>query len=78
MRKKFNCLAIWSFILCLAIYVFSYILYHHLSPDGGFTSVYQAVPAKPMVTFLFGVWGVCFHFAGVMCLLIGHIFFRDK
>ena len=78
MRKKFNRLALWSFILCLAIYVFSYILYHYLSPAGGFTSVFQTEPAKPLVTYLFAIWGVCFHFASVMSLLIGRIFFSDK
>ncbi len=78
MKKKFHILALCSFAISLAIYVFTYFLYHYLSPLGGFTSVYQAEAAKPMVTFLFGLWGVMFQFAGVMSLLVGHIFFPDS
>ena len=78
MRKKCNTLALWSFAIALAIYVFTYFLYHYLSPDGGFTTVFQETAAKPFVTLLFGIWGVTFHFAGVMSLLVGKIFFSDK
>lgn len=75
MRKKCYILALWSFLIALAIYVFTYFLYHRLGPDGIFLPVCQDGPVKPLVTLLFGTWGVCFHFAGVMCLLIGRIFF---
>ncbi len=79
MRKKFRCLALCSFAFSIAIYVFTYFLYHYLSPLGGFTNVYQAEAAKPMVTFLFGLWGVMFQFAGVLSLMVGQIFFgRDS
>ena len=77
MRKKCNILAIWSFALALCIFVFSYMLYHHLGPNG-FTAIFQAAPIKPMVTWLFAIWGTHFLFAGVMCLLVGKIFFREK
>ena len=75
MRKKCYILSVCCFLLTLAIYAFSYYLYHYAAPDGGFTTVFQTEPAKPLVTFLFGVWGVTFHFASVMSLLIGWIFF---
>ena len=78
MRKKCNTLSLWSFLIALAIYVLAYVLYHYLSPDGGFTTVFQEEPAKPFVTLLFGIWGVTFHFASVMSLLVGKIFFYDK
>ena len=78
MKKKCNKLAIWSFVLALGIFVFSYILYHHTLPSGGFTVQWQPAPGKPLVTELFAIWGVMFLFAGVMSLLIGHIFFRDE
>lgn len=47
-------------------------------PEGGFSSVYRELPEKPMVTLLFGIWGVTFQFAGVMSLLIGNIFFSKE
>ena len=78
MRKKFNLLGIISLILALGIFVFSYILYHYALPGGGFTSVYQAEPAKPMVTWLFAIWGTQFLFASVMCPIIGRVFFKEK
>jgi len=75
MRKKLRRLALCSFAVSLAIYIFTYFLYHYLSPLGSFTAVYQTEAAKPMVTFLFGLWGVMFQFAAVMSLMIGRIFF---
>lgn len=75
MRKKFNILGVCSLILSFCIYVFSYFLFHYLGPEGGFSSKFQKKPAKPFVTLLFGIWGVTFHFAGIMCFLIGKIFF---
>ena len=78
MRKKCNTLAIWSFILALCIFIFSYVLYHHTLPGGVFTAEFQSQPGKPFVTLLFGIWGVTFLFASVMSWLIGRIFFKEK
>ena len=78
MRKKCNTLSLCSFVLALGIFVFSYILYHYMLPDGEFTSVFQTTPGKPVVTLLFGIWGVQFLFASVMSLLVGRIFFKEK
>lgn len=78
MKKKCNILAACCFVLALAIFAFSYILYHHTLPGGGFTAVWQSTPGKPMVTLLFAIWGVTFLFASVMSLLIGKIFFSTK
>lgn len=75
MNRKLKRLALWSFILAFCIYLFSYTLYHYLDPNGGFTAVYQASPAKPLVTFLFAAWGVMHQFAAVTCLLIARIFY---
>lgn len=78
MKKKCTILSICSFVIALAIYSFTYILFHYLRPEGGFSAVFQKKPAKPFVTLLFGIWGVMFHFASVMSLLIGKIFFSEK
>jgi len=77
MRRKCYILAICSFIIALSIYVFTYFLFHYFGPEG-FSSVYRETAAKPFVTLLLGVWGVSFHFAGVMSLLIGRIFFPKE
>ena len=78
MRKKFTVLGICMFIIALAIFVFTYCLYHYLGVDGRFTDVFSATPAKPFVTLLFGIWGVTFLFASVMSFLVGIIFFSNK
>ena len=78
MKNNFKKLSFWSFVLALAIFVFSYILYHYSTPYGWFTSVWQPVPGKPLITFLFSMWGVMFLFSGVINLLIAKIFFPDK
>jgi hypothetical protein len=78
MKKKCTILSLCSFAIALAIYAFTYFLYHYLSPSGTFTPVFQETPAKPFVTLLFGIWGVTFHFASVMSLLIGKIFFSKE
>lgn len=78
MRKKCNILGVCSFVIALAIFVFTYYLYHHLSPESSFTAVYQTEPVKPFITLLFGIWGVTFLFASVFCPLVGLVFFRKK
>ena len=78
MRKKCRELALWSFVIAPAIYVFTYFLFHYLGPCGKFTAVYHAMPVKPLITMLFGIWGVTFQFAGVMSLLIGRVFFPEE
>lgn len=78
LKKKCNILALCSLALSLAIFVLTYFLFHYLSPDGGFTSVFQETPAKPFITLFFGVWGVMFLFASVMSVLIGLIFSEKK
>ena len=57
MRKKFNILSLCSFALALGIFAFSFYLYHFVTPDGAFTTIWQPEPGKPMVTLLFGIWG---------------------
>ena len=78
MRKKCNILGICSFGIALVIFVFTYFLYHHLSPDGIFAAIYQLKPVKPFITLLFGIWGVTFLFASVFSFLVGLVFFRKK
>ena len=77
MKKKWNALAVCSLILALAIFAFTYVLYHYMNGDGCFVAAYQATPGKPFVTLLFGVWGVMFLFSAVMSFLIGNIFFKE-
>ena len=78
MRKKCNILALCSFVISIAIFVFTFYLYHYLGPDGIFEPICHGTPEKPFVTLLFGVWGVCFLFAGVMSWLVGMIFFSKE
>ena len=77
MRKKFLILSVISFLIALAIFVFTFYLFHYYGPDG-FGKVYQVTPVKPFVTELFGIWGVCFLFASVMSFVVGLLFFNSK
>ena len=79
MRRKCFTMAIVSFIIALAIYGFTYYLYHYLSEGGGFGNIYHEDPVKPVVTIYFGVWGVMHQFAALTSFLVGLIFFpKDK
>ena len=78
MKKKFLILSVITFILALAIFAFSFFLYHFVGPNGEILSIPSAEPGKPMVTLLFGVWGTCFLFSSVMSLLVALIFFPCK
>ena len=73
-RKRFFVLALCCLVLALGIFGFSHFLYHYVNADFSLSSVYLTEPQKPMVTWLFAIWGVCFLFAGVFSLLLGIIF----
>lgn len=75
MRKKCFILSICSFLIALAIYAFTFYLFHYMGPEGCFVKEFQITMNKPFVTLLFGVWGTCFLFASVMSFVIGLIFF---
>ena len=68
-------MAIVSFATALAIFAFTYCLYHYLGPDYRFGTVFQTTPVKPLVTLYCGILGVLHHFAAVVSLMIGLIFF---
>lgn len=78
MKKKLLTLSLCTFILALAIFIFSYFMYHYMSIDGIWTSVWSPTPGKPYVTLLFAIWGVSFLFSSVMSLLSAFIFFPGK
>ena len=61
-------------MLALAIFCFSHFLYHYVTADFVLSPVYLTEPQKPMVTWLFAIWGVCFLFASVFSFLLGIIF----
>ena len=77
MKRKLRMLSVLSFAIAIVIFIFSYILFHYIAPDGSFTAVYQTAANKPFVTLLFGIWGVMFLFSGVMSFLAACIFCRD-
>ena len=62
MRKKCNLLSPCCLVLALAIFAFTFYLYHYWLQDGTFANIPQVTPGKPWVTFLFSVWGVTFLF----------------
>lgn len=75
MKQKLKKLSLCSFLLAVLIFAFTYIFFHFINAEGQLTPVWQAQCGKPFIAQLFGGWGVCFLFAGVISLLIGHIFF---
>ncbi len=78
MRRKFRILALCSFILAIAIFLFTFQIYHHLTSEMTFAPERLDEPGKPLITFLFGIWGTMFLFCGVISLVIGEIFFGKK
>ena len=77
-KKKFFILSLCCLVLAFGIFVFSHVLYHYVTADFSISPVYLTEPQKPMVTWLFAIWGVCFLFAGVFSFLLGIIFGNDK
>ena len=77
MKKKFLILSGISSIVSLAIFIFSYCLWHYYT-ENGFQTVWHEEPAKPLVTELFAELGVLFLFCGITSFLISLIFFSDK
>ncbi len=77
MNKKLKKLSGWSFGIAVAIFVFTYNLFHHFTPEGFFTTAWLEEPGKPFITFLFGIWGVMFLFTGVISLVVEHVFFSE-
>ena len=78
MRKKFRILALCSFVLATAIFLFTFYIFHHLTPEMTFTPDRLPEPGKPFITLLFGVWGTFFLFCSVISLVIGAVFFQNK
>ena len=78
MKKKWYQLSLWCFLLALAIFVLSYIFYHHFTPTGVFTAVWQEEAGKPFVTLLLAVWGVLFLFGSSISFLVARIFYADQ
>ena len=75
MRKKFRILALCSFILAIAIFLFTFQIFHHLTPEMTFSAERLPEPGKPFITLLFGLWGTFFLFCGVISLVICAVFF---
>ena len=78
MKKKLYILSICTFFIALAIFVFTYFLYHYMGSDGQWLTVWQPTPGKPFVTLLFGIWGVMFLFSSVMSALSAVVFCSDQ
>lgn len=77
MKKKFLILSLCSFVLSVFILVFSYFVYHYLTPEG-FSAIWHAQAQKPFVTELLANLGVLFFFSSIMSLLIAIIFSDRK
>lgn len=78
MKRKFQKLSLWSFVLAAIIFVTAYILFHYMTPEGIFTMTFREEPGKPMVTELLAMLGVLFLFSGILNAMIAKIFFSEK
>ena len=77
MKSKFQKLSLVSFVIAIVLFVFSFILFHYLTPEGTFSFVWHNEASKPIITNLFAIWGVMHLFTAVTSLLISSVFF-DK
>ena len=78
MRKKLFTLSICTFLIALAIFLFSFFMYHYMDSNGIWSTTWSPTPGKPYVTLLFAIWGVTFLFSSVMSALSAIIFFPKK
>ena len=75
MKTRFKKLALVSFVIAIVLFVFSFNLFHYLTPEGTFSNVWYDEANKPFITFLFAVWGTLHLFASAMSYLISLIIF---
>ena len=78
MRKNIRIFALCSLALALAVFCFSYVLYHYTLPGGSFTSQWQPQPGKPLVTVLFAILGVMFLFAAITGFVVSCVVVRKS
>lgn len=78
MRKRLTVFSVCCVLIAVLIFLFAYTLYHHMTPDGIFTSEWCAEPGKPLVTELFADLGVLFLFGGLAGLLARLVFFAGR
>lgn len=74
MKTRFKKLSLVSFVIAVVLFVFSYILFHYLTPEGTFSSLWQLEASKPLVTTLFSIWGVMHLFTAVTSFLVSVFF----
>lgn len=77
MKKKFEKLSGWSFVLAVVLFALSFVLFHFLT-DTGFTTVFQQEAGKPFVTEMVADLSVLFLFSGILCRMIAKIFYSDE
>lgn len=75
MNKNLKTLSNHSFLWALCLYAFTYVTFHFITPEGSFTTMWQAQCGKPFIALLFGLWGTMFLFAGVISRMVAHIIF---
>ena len=78
MRKKFLTLSNHSFIWALILFIVSYMMFHYMTPDLTFTTVFHKEPNKPFITYLMGNLGVFFLFSGIFNRMIANIFYPKE
>ena len=77
MKKKFEKLSGWSFVLAVVLFALSFVLFHFLT-DTGFTTVFQQEAGMPFVTEMVADLSVLFLFSGILCRMIAKIFYSDE
>ena len=77
MKKKFEKLSSWSFMLAVVLLALSFVMFHFLT-DSGFTTVFQQEAGKPFVTEMMADLGVLFLFSGILCRMIAKTFYSNE
>ena len=78
MKQKFRKLSRWCYVAAIAIFVWSFFLYHYVTPEFTISREFLPEPGKPLVTELFSILGTLFLFSGMLSGMIGRIFFGEK
>ena len=71
-RSKLLKLSLWTLIISLSLFAFSYFFFHFVT-DSGISLQWQPEPGKPFVANWLGIFAVLFLFASSMSFIIAQI-----
>ena len=76
-KENFNAIQAF-FITAFIIFIVSYMMFHYMTPNLGFSAVFHNEPSKPFITNMTANLGVLFLFSGIFTRMIANIFYPKE